>query len=54
MSAPLWYQVYNKRLSFNEFLDRFNDRQFQEREVLPILFYRYFMVMIHMLMVLMF
>jgi hypothetical protein len=36
MSVPLWYQVYHKQLSFKEFLDRFNDRQFQEREVLPI------------------
>lgn len=36
MSTPLWYRVYNKTLSFNEFLDRFNDKQFQDRDVLPI------------------
>ena len=36
MTVPLWYQVYHKHLSFKEFLDRFEDKQFQEREVLPI------------------
>lgn len=36
MNTPLWYQVYNHELSFKEFLDRYNDRKFQERDVLPI------------------
>lgn len=35
-SSPLWYQVHSHQLSFKEFLDRFNDKQFQEREVIPI------------------
>lgn len=36
ISSPLWYQVYSHQLSFKEFLDRFNDKQFQERDVIPI------------------
>ena len=34
--TPLWYQVYHRHFSFKEFLDRFNDKEFQERDVLPI------------------
>src|SRR5579885_1125954 len=36
MSSPLWYQVSIQNLSFKEFLDRFDDKQFQEHDVLPI------------------
>jgi hypothetical protein len=34
--TPLWYQIYQRQLSYKEFLDRFNDKQFQERDVIPI------------------
>ena len=35
-TLPLWYRVYSKQLSFKEFLDKFNDKQYQEHDVLPI------------------
>jgi hypothetical protein len=33
---PLWYRVYSKQLSYKEFLDRFQNEQFQDSETLPI------------------
>lgn len=37
MDLPLWYQVVQRKLSFREYEERFNDSLFDEKEVLPIL-----------------
>jgi hypothetical protein len=37
MDPPLWYQVAQRKLSFREFEERFNDSLFHEEETLPIL-----------------
>ena len=36
MEVPLWYKVAQSQLGFKEFLDRYNDVLFQEKDTLPV------------------